>query len=48
MILKVSTEELETLHKDMQSTYQFKTMNMLQHGESVAKTYEELVAKGDF
>lgn len=36
-------EDIDILHKDMQQTYQFKTMNVLQHGQSVADTYEKII-----
>lgn len=40
--------KLETLQGDMQTTYQFKTMNVLEHGESVARTYEEIINNKQF
>lgn len=43
--LRVIPEELEKLHNDMKATYQFKTMNMLEHGESVAEEYMRVVAE---
>jgi hypothetical protein len=44
MNLKTTPQELETLLNDMKSTYQFKDMNMLEHGQSVAEEYKRVIA----
>jgi hypothetical protein len=43
MNLKTTLEELETLLNDMKATYQFKEMNMLEHGQSVAEEYQRVL-----
>jgi hypothetical protein len=43
MNLKTTPDELETLINDMKATYQFKDMNILEHGQSVAEEYERVV-----
>lgn len=43
MNLKTTPDELEMLINDMKGTYQFKDMNILQHGQSVAEEYQRVV-----